>query len=66
MVLHSNKQAHAEFIRTFSQFYTQWQIGIMTPQLVSATHMELEQWLVKHVARVDTQLRPCVKGEMNK
>lgn len=56
-----NKQAHAEFISTFGQFYTQWQTGIMTPELVGKTYNELEKWLVKHVARVDTQLRPCVK-----
>jgi hemerythrin len=56
-----NKQAHAEFVSTFSQFYTQWQTDIMTPKLVSETYMELEKWLVQHVARVDTQLRPCVK-----
>jgi len=52
-----NKQAHAEFIKTFGQFYTQWQEGTMTPSLVSKTYMGLEKWLVNHVLRVDTQLR---------
>jgi len=56
-----NKQAHAEFVRTFGKFYTEWQTGTMTHELVSNTHMELEKWLVKHVAQVDTQLRSCVK-----
>ena len=58
-----NKQAHAEFIRTFGKFYTEWQTGIMTPKLVNETYKELEKWLVQHVARVDTQLRPCVKSK---
>jgi hemerythrin len=57
-----NKQAHAEFVRKFSRFYTQWQTGNMTAELASETYMELEKWLVKHVARVDTQLRLCVKS----
>jgi hemerythrin len=57
-----NKQAHAEFVRKFSRFYTQWQTGNMTAELAGETYMELEKWLVKHVARVDTQLRLCVKS----
>jgi hemerythrin len=57
-----NKQAHAEFIQKFSHFYTEWQTGTMTPKLMSETHAELEAWLLKHVAHVDTQLRSCVKS----
>jgi len=60
-----NKQAHAEFVKTFGQFYEQWQYGTMTPELVVKTHQELEKWLVVHVVQVDTQLRPCVKEGIN-
>jgi hemerythrin len=56
-----NKQAHAEFLSTFSQFYTQWQTGNMTPKLASETYIQLEKWLLYHVAKTDTQLRSCVK-----
>jgi len=56
-----NKNAHAEFIRKFDRFYTEWQTGNMTAKLAQKTYNELEQWLVNHVARTDTQLRPCVK-----
>ena len=55
-----NKQAHAEFIKTFGEFYTQWQADTMTPELANKTYVELEKWLLIHVARVDTQLRLCV------
>ena len=55
-----NKQAHAEFIKTFGEFYTQWQADTMTPELANKTYVELEKWLLVHVARVDTQLRLCV------
>ena len=56
-----NKQAHAEFVSKFSQFYTQWQEGTMTQNLMNETYMELEKWFVYHVQQTDTQLRPCVK-----
>ena len=55
-----NKQAHAEFLSTFSGFYEQWQTGTMSPELVRKTYQELESWLVNHVQRTDTQLRSCV------
>ena len=58
-----NKQAHAEFVSTFSNFYTQWQTGTMTSELVHKTYLELEKWLLYHVAQVDTQLLPCVKKQ---
>lgn len=55
-----NKAGHAEFLRTFNDFYTEWQTGTMTPKLVRETYVELEKWLVIHVAQTDTQLRSCV------
>ena len=55
-----NKQAHAKFIKTFGQFNAQWRTGTMTSELVRKTYVELEKWLLHHVARVDTQLRTCV------
>jgi len=55
-----NKKAHTEFLKTFSQFYEEWQTGNMTPKLINETYLSLESWLVNHVARVDTQLRSCV------
>ena len=55
-----NKQAHAEFLSTFGGFYEQWQNRTISPELVSKTYQELENWLLNHVARTDTQLLPCV------
>jgi len=60
-VASQNKRAHAEFRKTFGQFYEQWQTGSMTMQLVGATHANLENWLLQHVSRTDSQLRSCVK-----
>jgi hemerythrin len=56
-----NKKAHAVFLKKFDRFYTEWQTGNMTSKLAQKTYDELELWLVNHVARTDTQLRPCVK-----
>lgn len=56
-----NKQVHTQFIATFRQFYLQWQEGAMTLELMRQTYTELENWLVNHVLRADTQLRACVK-----
>jgi hemerythrin len=56
-----NKKAHAEFLKKFGRFYTEWQIGNKTSKLVAKTYTELEQWLLHHVAKTDTQLRSCVK-----
>lgn len=61
-VAEKNKQAHAEFINTFHRFYTQWQEGTMTAALATQTYTELENWLVNHILKTDTQLRPCVKA----
>jgi hemerythrin len=55
-----NKKAHAEFLSTFGGFYEQWQNGTISPELVRKTHQGLGDWLVNHVSRTDTQLRPCV------
>jgi hemerythrin len=56
-----NQKAHAEFRKKFERFYTEWQTGNMTSKLAQKTYNELELWLVNHVAKTDTQLRPCVK-----
>ncbi len=57
-----NKRAHAEFIRIFNQFYTQWQTGIMTSELAVRSYEQLEKWLVDHVMGIDTQLRASKKA----
>ena len=57
-----NKKAHAEFKKTFGQFYTQWQSGTMTAELAAKTYTELEHWLVNHIQKIDVQLHKCVNS----
>jgi hemerythrin len=57
----ANKQAHAEFIDKFGQFYEQWQESTMDSDLMRETYLKLAEWIKNHIQRVDTQLYPCVK-----
>ena len=57
-----NKEAHAEFIAKFGQFYDQWQESTMSCELMRATLSELAKWIENHIRGVDTQLRSHVKG----
>lgn len=58
----ANKRAHAEFIQIFTQFYDQWQTGIMTRELAVKSYEQLEKWLIDHVMGVDIQLRATSKA----
>ena len=55
-----NKREHAEFLKDFGAFYTQWQTGGMNLVLANDTFVKLMDWLVNHVQGVDTQLYKCV------
>jgi hemerythrin len=57
----ANRQAHAHFVATFGEFYELWQESDADLELVQKTYVELGDWLVNHIQRIDTQLRPCVQ-----
>ncbi|MEJ2150968.1 MAG: bacteriohemerythrin [Chloroflexota bacterium] len=57
----ANRQAHAHFVATFGEFYELWQESDADLELVQKTYAELGNWLVNHIQRIDTQLRPCVQ-----
>jgi hemerythrin len=59
----ANKQAHAQFIAIFGQFYVLWQESDTDLELVRKTYLELGNWIANHIQRVDTQLFPCVKEQ---
>lgn len=60
---HVNKEAHAEFITLFGDFYERWQQSSMDPALVQETYAELGRWIASHIMSVDTALLPCVRQE---
>jgi hemerythrin len=57
----ANKNAHAQFIEMFGQFYEQWQESDTDMALVRQTYEELGNWIENHIMRIDTQLLTCAK-----
>lgn len=57
----ANKQAHAQFIEMFGQFYEQWQTKGMDMTLAQETLASLGRWIENHIMHTDTQLAPCVR-----
>jgi hemerythrin len=57
-----NKQAHADFMRFFSEFKTHNRAKGFPREIVEELHAVASRWIVEHILQVDTQLRPCMKG----
>ena len=57
----ANKNAHAEFIAMFSEFYEKWQSNTMDIELARKTHAKLAEWIMNHIVHTDTRLRGCIK-----
>lgn len=55
-----NKRDHAQFLKEFGAFYTQWQTGGMNLTLANDTFVKLMDWLINHIQGVDTQLYKCL------
>jgi len=57
-----NKQAHADFMRFFSNFKAHNRAKGFPREIVIELHGVANRWIVEHILQVDTQLRPCMKG----
>jgi len=57
-----NKRAHAEFMRFFSGFKAHNQAKGFPREIVRQLHEVASRWIEEHILRVDTQLKPCMKG----
>lgn len=55
-----NKQAHAEFLQKFGQFYSHWQTTSMDIELARTTYRQLANWVTDHIMAVDVQIKPYV------
>jgi hemerythrin len=55
-----NKQAHAEFLQKFGQFYSHWQTASMDIELARTTYRHLASWVTDHIMAVDVQIKPYV------
>jgi hemerythrin len=56
-----NKQAHAEFLARFGEFYTHWQVSIMDLETARQTYASLADWIINHIMTIDVQMREYVK-----
>ena len=57
-----NKRAHAQFLIFFNEFKEQCQTNGLRRELVEELHATISVWITDHILRLDTQLRPCIKG----
>lgn len=57
-----NKQAHETFMAFFKEFKEDVRHKGLNPNLVRTLHETISQWIERHILKVDTQLRPCLKA----
>lgn len=57
-----NKDAHKEFL----EFYKSYEVKIkkegFTSRHIAELHGFIEEWIVRHIRTVDTQLKPCIRS----
>lgn len=55
-----NKDAHQKFIRKFKAVEKKIGNEGATDTILKELHHFLETWLVEHICKIDTRLKPCV------
>ena len=54
-----NKEAHQKFIRHFKLIEEKINKNNASDDSVKELHHFLENWLVEHICKIDSQLKPC-------
>lgn len=57
----ANQRAHADFVERFTRLRDDLMRDGVTPERVTTLQAALGDWLVNHIAKVDTTLLPCIK-----
>jgi len=55
-----NKVAHQKFIKAYRLFEKRISQGEDAYRTLRHLHTFLEKWLVEHICKIDTHLKPCV------
>ncbi len=55
-----NKDAHQKFIEKYHWFAAAVKEQGASDEILLNLHHFLETWLVEHICKIDTQLKPCV------
>ncbi len=58
-----NKQAHEQFRMFFHQFKVQCKTEGFRPHALRTLHQTINLWIQKHILKVDTRLKPCLKSK---
>ncbi len=61
-----NKQAHQAFLQTFAKLQAEYKQHGATPQLAEKVYRHIGEWLVNHIAGIDTGLRSCLPHRQGK
>ena len=59
-IANKNKEAHRKFIETYKATEEKIRNEGATDEILKELHHFLETWLVEHICKIDTQLKPCV------
>ena len=56
----NNKLAHQKFIQAYKTYEKRIAQGDDYYKILRQLHRFLEKWLVEHICKIDTHLKPCV------
>ena len=59
----ANKQAHQDFLTYCDSFRSEYAASSASMEKLEDLRRFLRDWLVGHICRIDTQLKPCVRGK---
>ncbi len=57
-----NKEIHTKLLKTYTEYRHQFEIQGSSEDLIQKVHDFLESWLLNHIIKIDTQLKPCIEG----
>jgi hemerythrin len=57
-----NKEAHQQYRDFFLNFKRRYTAEGFRPEVLKELHEVASAWIENHILRVDTQLKPCLKG----
>ncbi len=63
-VASKNKKAHDAFIQTFGQLKEEYLRTGATAQLAEKIYRQVAEWLINHIAGIDTGLRQCIPHQV--
>ena len=59
----ANREAHQDFIRTYTVYQARLAQGQEPHSILTELHAFIENWLHDHICKIDTQMKGCVPPE---